>query len=134
MSNETPLAQGPVDVNVRPPELPSDMSSDGREIWDWAAKLSEHTQLLHERRTLNAQILAARTQCGSCEDWMTRQCPREKHSNQTGRSTGPSSLTIKCVQFRMTRHTEKSVAKAQEKLAAIHARLERHNSGNERGR
>ena len=103
------------------PPLPKEISPDGREIWDWAAKLSSEVYRRDEISKLAVRIRNAETQCGSCADWMTRSCPRETHSNKTGRSTGPSSQAIKCEQFRMT-------ACGSRELEAAKAKLDRLNS------
>lgn len=101
------------------PSLPREISSDGREIWDWASKLSAEVQRRDDIRKLSIQIRNAETQCGSCETWMTRSCPREVHSNKTGRSTGPSSQSIKCDKFRMTGYSARELESAKEKLIAL---------------
>ena len=101
------------------PKPPSEISSDGREIWDWAARLSAQAQRADEVRRLSQQIKNAETQCGSCAHWMTRQCPREKHSNKTGRSAGPSSQSLKCDEFAMTAYQVKSLEAAKAKLSIL---------------
>jgi hypothetical protein len=83
---------------VSAPKLPDHVSSDGREIWDWAAKLSAHTQRMHKMRQLQADIGRVGTRCGDCDKWMkSRLCPKEKNVN--GRNHGPSCDTPKCGQF-----------------------------------
>lgn len=101
------------------PSLPREVSADGREIWDWAAKLSAEVQRRDDIRKLSIQIRNAETQCGSCESWMTRSCPREVHSNRTGRSVGPSSQSIKCDKFRMTYYSARELETAKAKLIAM---------------
>ena len=101
------------------PKPPSEISSDGREIWDWAARLSAQAQRADEVRRLSQQIKNAETQCGSCAHWMTRQCPREQHSNKTGRSAGPSSQSLKCNEFAMTAYQAKSLEAAKAKLSTL---------------
>ena len=103
------------------PSLPTNVSPDGREIWDWAAKLSAEVHRRDETRRLAIQIRNSETLCGNCADWMTRACPRESHSNTTGRSTGPSSLSLKCQQFRMTGYRARELEAAKQKLAALQA-------------
>ena len=99
---------------------PSEISSDGREIWDGAARLSAKARRADEvRRWLSQQIKNAETQCGSCAHWMTRQCPREQHSNKTGRSAGPSSQSLKCNEFAMTAYQAKSLEAAKAKLSTL---------------
>lgn len=103
------------------PQLPSEISPDGREIWDWAARLSAQAHRADEIRRLSTQIRNAETQCGGCAYWMTRQCPREQHSNKTGRSTGPSSQSLKCVEFVMTAYQAKELEAAKSKLSKLNA-------------
>ena len=102
---------------------PTNVSPNGQEIWDWAGRLSEHTQLLHRRRELYEQIREAKPTCGSCTKWMTRACPAERHSNTTGRNTGPSCRTIKCAQFDMNSSAAKLVATGEAALLEVNAKL-----------
>jgi hypothetical protein len=100
------------------PKLPDDISPDGREIWDWAARLSDQVQRADEIKRLRQQITNAETQCGSCAHWMTGQCPREQHGNKTGR-TGPSSLSVKCEKFSMPAWQTKELDAAKSKLSKL---------------
>ena len=82
-----------------PPQLPSQVSSDGSEIWDWAANLSSWVHRQDKIARLEADIrdLSAR-RCGNCRDWMkSKQGPREK--NVGGISKGPSMNATACQQF-----------------------------------
>lgn len=80
------------------PELPRNISPDGREIWDWAAKLSQHTQRLHQMRLLQHDITEIGRGCGHCDKWMkSRVCPRERNVN--GRNHGPSMKDPVCSQY-----------------------------------
>ena len=101
------------------PKLPAEISPDGREVWDWAAKLSAQVHRADEIKRLTQQIKNAETQCGSCTHWMTRQCPREQHSNKTGRSTGPNSLSLKCEKFVMPQWQAKELDAAKAKLSNL---------------
>lgn len=102
--------------------LPKEISPDGKEIWDWALKLSAAVHRADEIRKLRQQIRNMESQCGSCSSWMTKACPKEKHSNKTGRSTGPSSQSIKCTQFAMTTYGAFELVKAKAKLADLESR------------
>lgn len=104
------------------PTLPTEISGDGREVFEWASKFSDHVHLLDEIRRTRTQISNCETQCGSCSKWMTPSCPREVHSNKTGRWAGPSSLTIKCDQFAMSAGTAKMNESAKAKLAELEAK------------
>ena len=110
------------------------MSTDGREVWDWADKLSRVTALQHRARELSQAIRSAETTCGSCDLWMTPSCPRERHSNQTGRWTGPSMGTIKCDKFVMKAWDAKNVEGLRAELAQVTASLQGGGeSSSERG-
>lgn len=102
------------------PKLPAEISPDGREIWDWASKLSDLAQRRDDVRRLAAQIRNAETTCGSCSLWMTRSCPGERHNNK-GRSVGPSSMSPKCGQFNMDSRTLKELESAKEKFTRLTA-------------
>ena len=102
-------------------QLPAEISPDGREIWDWAAKLSDIAQRRDDAHKLAIRIRNMETTCGSCSRWMTRSCPGERHDNKKGRSVGPSSMSPKCGQFDMDSLTRRELGPAQEKLAALTA-------------
>lgn len=82
---------------------PTEISPDGREVWDWAARLSEHTQRLQRRREVWAAIVEGESTCGSCRKWMTGACPRERQDNRLGHKVGPSCKASKCDQFDMNK-------------------------------
>lgn len=103
------------------PQLPAEISPNGREIWDWASKLSDLAQRMDEARRLAIRIRNMETTCGCCSRWMTRACPGERHDNKNGRSVGPSSTSPKCGQFDMDSLTRKELGPAKEKLAALTA-------------
>ena len=103
------------------PQLPAEISPDGREIWDWASKLSDLAQRRDEAAKLAVQIRNMETTCGCCSRWMTRDCPRERHDNKKGRSVGPSSMHAKCGQFDMNSLTRKELGPAKEKYARLTA-------------
>jgi hypothetical protein len=81
------------------PTLPAEISPDGREVWDWAGKLSEHTHRLDRIRKLRARIIVIGSVCGDCDKWMkSSQCPREV-STMSGYNKGPSCGEFKCNSF-----------------------------------
>lgn len=81
-----------------PPPLPRAISSNGSEIWDWAAAFSAYTQRRHKIAELTRDIAGIGTRCGDCDKWMkSRQCPKEYNVN--GRNRGPSCNDHKCSQF-----------------------------------
>lgn len=100
--------------------LPNRVSSDGREIWDWAARFSQHMHRLDEARRLRSEV--ATVECGGCTKWMkSRACPRERNVN--GWNRGPSSRDRICGQFVETRSSAERRAANTEKLAEIEAEL-----------
>ena len=52
------------------PQLPREVSPDGREIWDWAAKLSDAVHRADRARNLRADIAGIQRKCGSGTRWM----------------------------------------------------------------
>jgi hypothetical protein len=80
-----------------------------KEVFGWADKLSDRIHAAARRREISAAIHEAKTTCGSCDKWMIPACPREVHSNRTGRSSGPSCKSIKCDHFVMKRYEEKRI-------------------------
>lgn len=116
-----PALAGQVDRHVRPP---AEVSPDGREVWAWADRLSERVHLNDELRRAKEQLHNTLNTCGSCANWMTRDCPREKHDNRTGRSAGPSCAAIKCSAFVMSPLNAKTAALAEAKIAELRQRLQ----------
>lgn len=101
------------------PELPQHVSSDGREIWDWAAELSAHTQRLHQMRQISHDIAVIGTKCGDCFHWMkSGSCPRETRNN-SGRRIGPSMNGPKCPQFEEEAWQTKRREELKAKLAVL---------------
>lgn len=86
------------------PSLPREISPDGREIWDWAARFSEATHRAARISELTTDIVNIAGRCGSCRMWMTRQCPKER--NVSGRNHGPSMNAPKCPRFEMKASSE----------------------------
>lgn len=103
------------------PELPRNISSDGREIWDWAAKLSAHTQRAHKMAELRRDIARVGTACGGCDHWMKSSlCPRETRNN-AGRRVGPSMNGPKCSKFQENPWDTQRREELKAKLAALEA-------------
>ena len=121
MSKSSQAVLGPVESSVRPP---AEISPDGREVWEWADRLSERVHLTDELRRAREQLHNTLHTCGSCTRWMTRGCPRERHDNRTGRSVGPSSGAIKCGEFVMSPLNAKTAALAETKIAELKRRLQ----------
>lgn len=103
-----------------PPQLPQDVSPDGRELWDWVAALAKHEGRQRRIAELRAQIAACGTTCGGCARWMTDACPRERPDSR-GRKQGPHMNVPQCSthfveKFSETRLREKWQAELDELL------------------
>lgn len=103
--------------------LPQSVSSDGREIWDWAARLSRRTGLLDRQATLVNDLFKLTRECGSCRFWMTSDCPREVHDNRIGRKRGPSMGAPICQKFAMSDSDARLKAKWEAELSDVRAQL-----------
>ena len=109
-----------------PPRLPQQVSPDGREIWDWAARLGQWRQREVRIAELRAEIARRARECGSCRFWMCgRDCPREGHAN--GRPKGPSMKAPICGKYEMQSHDVKLQAERQAELDAMLAERERQS-------
>jgi hypothetical protein len=82
---------------IKLPEIPTQISRNGKEVWDWASKFSDAVHRADRIRMLKRKI--ALRECGDCALWMTKACPRERHDNAKGHSVGPSMKEIPCVLF-----------------------------------
>lgn len=89
------------------PLLPQNISPDGSELWDWAAKASGHIHRQSKIKELRSRIVDLGSACGSCSKWMLPSCPLEKHDNKAGRSRGPHMNYPKCEQFTMSWSSQK---------------------------
>lgn len=99
------------------PPLPKEISGDGREIWDWAIKFSDHVQRLDKLRQLRAEA-AKPKRCGECYWWMkSRDCPKEVNVN--GRSRGPSMNGFICSKFRETNDSIERRDKALSEMSQL---------------
>lgn len=100
------------------PSLPRDVSSNGREIWDWAAKFSAHVHRMDAIRRLEADISRVGRRCGDCDKWMkSRECPREWNDN--GRKRGPSCEAPVCGKFVECRFATKRRDELTAELATL---------------
>jgi len=102
--------------------LPQSISSNGQELWDWAARLSNVVQLKQEQRDLTAKIKSLTTTCGNCEFWMKASCPRETRL-PNGRKSGPSMSDRVCAKFVIKAHSQELVEQLQARLAKIDCKL-----------
>lgn len=100
------------------PKLPAQVSLDGHELWDWAARFSEHVHRQEKIRQLKSRLAVIGTRCGDCDLWMkSSQCPREHNVN--GRSQGPSMNDCICGQFRKDADAEKRRSDLANNLDAL---------------
>jgi hypothetical protein len=105
------------------PQLPQEISTNGQELWDWAARFSDYTQLLHRSHEVWNAIVAGENTCGSCSKWMTDACPREVQDNRRGHKVGPSCKAVKCNEFAMSQWDGKRIAGLREEYASIQKAL-----------
>lgn len=105
------------------PPLPQHVSNDGREIWDWAARISQRTSLLQHQRELTDDIFRIGRECGSCRFWMTDACPREVQDNRIGRKRGPSMGAPICQKFAISDSNARLKAKWEADLAVVRNNL-----------
>lgn len=101
------------------PLPPQEISSDGREVWDWALRLSEYTQRIQRARELRKAISDCENTCGSCTKWMTDACPRESRDRLGRKVGGPSCNAVKCGQFVMQQYDVKRLAGLRSEYDAI---------------
>jgi hypothetical protein len=106
------------------PALPTNISSDGRELWDWIAQVSEWQGLIDERDRLTLRINHSENVCGSCTKWMTKHCPREVHNNKIGRSQGPSMNAQKCNEFTISVTSANLVREWKMRVAEINKQVQ----------
>jgi hypothetical protein len=111
------------------PQVPQHISSNGQEIWDWAAKLAQVSSLLEEKRQLTRKIEDIGRRCGSCHFWMTEKCPHEKNVN--GRKSGPSMSDRVCGKFEMKAHSRELQTEWRAKLKQIEMTLEQKGGEND---
>lgn len=122
-----PEAQRIEKIERKPaPQLPQNISNDGREIWDWGMKMSEHIHRQAEINRLTRQIRLQGTKCGDCYKWMKSQyCPRERR-NSKGRREGPSMNAPICTQFEECPRTTEWREELKAQLAKLTPRLNPH--------
>ncbi len=96
--------------------LPKNISSNGQEIWDWAARLGKISLLQHEISSRREQLRSVLNRCGGCTKWMIPYCPREKHDNKKGHSVGPNMNTYICGQYDMTQSTAELIERLEKEI------------------
>lgn len=102
-------------------ELPAQVSPDGHEIWDWAARFGNALHRQARIAELNAQIRKVR--CGDCAHWMkSRVCPRERNVN--GWNRGPSCEDMPCGIFSEDPQSAKLRDERRAELAVLRAAAE----------
>jgi hypothetical protein len=97
------------------PPIPQDISSDGREIFDWAANIGNAVAKQQKINELKNAIHKPAT-CGACDKWMCSSlCPREVHQ-KSGRYVGPSMNDSICNQFQEKAYDTERRKKLKEEL------------------
>lgn len=86
-------------------------------IFDAAEKFSDFVHRQAAIAQLQREIF--RRECGDCEAWMTRGCPREGHNNRTGMSNGPSCGALPCSSYAETDASTKLRAKKTQQLIQL---------------
>lgn len=99
------------------PKIPTEISTNGQEVWDWADRFSDHVHRLDRMRQLRVAIAEIDTVCGGCEKWMTRACPRE--TNVNGWNKGPSCKSLKCAEYEEKSWDAKRRTELQAELAEL---------------
>lgn len=89
----------------------------------WAARFSRVVHLQDEARQIRRKLGLSDKQCGGCQKWMTRACPREVHDNRKGRSVGPSMKDFVCPQFVMDTFTARHADEMKARLSEVEAQL-----------
>jgi hypothetical protein len=106
------------DPMVEALRLPAQVSSDGREVWDWAARFSQAVHRQARIAELGAQI--RKVTCGDCSRWMkSRECPRERNVN--GWNRGPSCEDVPCGIFSEDGRSTRLRDEWRAELAALRA-------------
>lgn len=101
---------------------PKEVSSNGQEIWDWAARLGNAVQAAAKIKDTRAQANRMERECGSCTKWMSSsECPREV--NVRGRNQGPSCASMKCGEFQMEPRIKTLIDKLRAEADALAASL-----------
>lgn len=91
-------------------------------IFDAALRFSDRLSRQRAIVELSYRIVTdAGERCGGCRKWMTSQCPRESHSNVTGRRSGPNRNGIKCGQYIEEHHHTEFREKLKSDLAELSA-------------
>lgn len=119
-SHRTPTRQPDLNemkTNELPPQIPTVISSDGSEIWKWAADLGSFLHRRDQRIELRKRIADCTKTCGSCTLWMTSKCPRETPRN--GRNHGPSMNGPTCTLFSQNESSKSLQAQWEKELAAL---------------
>lgn len=109
--------------------LPTEISPDGREIWDWAHRLSAEAHRAQRIREVQEKLRRVGRRCGDCDNWMkSSQCPREV--NVRGMNRGPSCEAPICGKFVETSYAVKQreqLASELQSLTATPAKGESHD-------
>jgi len=99
------------------PPLPTHVSADGRELWDWAAKAAETCGRNVRIAQLREQI--AKRRCGGCRCWMTDKCPREQRGPNGQTMKGPHMFAPPCSYYDEKRWVKRRRDEQTAELAAL---------------
>jgi hypothetical protein len=103
-------------------QLPQEISTDGRDVWDWAASVGDAMARIHRSREVWKAIVDGESQCGSCSKWMTGACPQERQDNRLGCKVGPSCQAIKCDQFAINAYDRRRIDGLRAEHASLNAK------------
>lgn len=94
-----------------------DLNNEVSGILDAFRKLSDLSHKANEITRLKTQNKDLQSRCGSCELWMTQQCPREskRHKVSNGEPVCPS--------FKQTKWSKDLMVKNENKVKEIQATL-----------
>lgn len=100
------------------PNLPQNISNDGREIFDWATKLSNQVAKVSRINELKNALCKSKL-CGSCKHWMcSSDCPNEK-LQRNGHYVGPSMNSNSCDKYVEKEWDKNNRIKLESELAEL---------------
>lgn len=88
------------------------------EIFDAFDKISEISNLRWEINQLERDVNHSMSTCGSCEYWITSNCPREKTRKVTC-----NDLIRSCEKFKMKKWSEDFINSKKAKLVELNEKL-----------
>lgn len=108
---------------IKAPAIPSDISGNGQELWNWAASMGNYTNKLHDVRLAQRKLDDAESRkCGLCCRWMHDDCPQEKHGSD-GYKHGPSMDWPGCPLFVIKAWASERIGELRVKLKSEQEKL-----------